>query len=174
MGSRSWTRIRKGMPSPERDERERKISRLVFVLPKLVTAAAAVPPATAATTGAVAAAATGATPPALGPGFRLIDGESPAVRLVTVQGGDSRLGLLQHRVGHRLLDDLQEIGPLFLGKQIRDLLIRGGALVVVKDRDLFHAGVEDAPAGAHAGRGFFGAHFFYLRRCGSFCLAPFR
>src|SRR5438105_7741076 len=59
------------------------------------------------------------------------------------------------------------------GQQVGELLIRSGALIIIEDRDLFHARVEDAPTGAQAGRRFFRPYFFYLRHSRSLCLAKF-
>src|ERR1700736_4358311 len=58
----------------------------------------------------------------------------------------------RHRLGHLLLDDLQEMEAFFLGLKVCELFFGYGPLVIVEDGDLFHAGVENAPARTHAGR----------------------
>jgi hypothetical protein len=62
---------------------------------------------------------------------------------------------------------------LLPGEQIRELLVCGGALVIVEDRDLFHARVKDAPAGAQAGRHLFARVFFACGAAGAFVLGGF-
>src|SRR5262249_30571291 len=71
------------------------------------------------------------------------EGDSLALRAWGTPGGGLRHGLLDH---------LQEEGAVLLGGQLRDLLVRGRALVVVEDGELLHRGVEDAPPRPHRGR----------------------
>src|SRR5207249_11645266 len=73
-----------------------------------------------------------------------------------------RQRLVRCQLGHRFLHDLQEVEALIPGEQVRELLVRGDPLIVVEDRDLFHAAVEDAPAGAAPRRRLLRPHFPYL------------
>src|SRR5438105_764982 len=50
------------------------------------------------------------------------------------------------RLGHCVFDNLQKEQGLFLFAQVREFLIREGALIVVEDGDLLHRGIEEAPA----------------------------
>src|SRR5262249_21672566 len=69
--------------------------------------------------------------------------------------------------GHRFLDDLQEMDALLLGEQVGQLVIRRSSLVIVEDRNLFHAAVEDAPAGAQARRRLFHAGLLHFGSLGN-------
>src|SRR5262249_14744987 len=51
---------------------------------------------------------------------------------------------------HGLLDELQKMYGVFLGDQVGHLLVRCGAVVVIKPRHLLHAPVEHAPLDAQA------------------------
>src|SRR5207253_2342719 len=68
-----------------------------FFRTRSLIAAVAVPTATAAaaaTTAAVAATTARAAAAAFGPGFRLVDSQAATARVLPIQGGDGRLGLL--------------------------------------------------------------------------------
>src|SRR5262249_8342409 len=59
---------------------------------------------------------------------------------------------------------LAGIGCVLPGEQIRELLICGRALVIVEDRDLFHARVKRRPSGRAGGAAPFSLAFFPIRR----------